>query len=129
MKFDLNNNMQKPQFFSLGRVFTQAMRPLVRHKTGELDMKESRLSEEAGQQYATAYDTHYKTKDIHKAFTLYEDIIAAHPDTKEAGYSKSQVQNIVNGVVPKKEIMDSLMKLARIHFDQKGALDAEPASV
>ena len=55
-------------------------------------MKESRLSEEADQQYATAYDMHYTTKDIHKAFTLYEDIIAAHPDTKEAGYSKSQIQ-------------------------------------
>jgi hypothetical protein len=68
-------------------------------------------------------------KDIHKAFTLYEDIIAAHPDTKEAGYSRSQVQNIVNAVVPKKEIMDSSMKLVRIHFDQKVPLDAEPASV
>jgi hypothetical protein len=105
------------------------MRPLIRNKIGELDMRESRLSEEAGQQYATAYDTHYTTKDIHRAFTLYEDIIAAHPDTKEAGYSRSQVQNIVNAVVPEKEIMDSLMKLARIHFDQKVPLDAEPASV
>lgn len=92
-------------------------------------MKESRLSEEAGQQYATAYDMHYTTKDIHKAFTLYEDIIAAHPDTKEAGYSKSQIQNIVNAVVPKREIMDSLMKLARIHFDQRVSLDAEATSV
>jgi hypothetical protein len=102
------------------------MRPLVRHKIGELDMRESRLSEEAGQQYATAYDTHYTTKDIHKAFTLYEDIIAAHPDTKEAGYSKSQVQNIVNAVVPKKEIMDSLLDLARIHLDRNVPLDSMP---
>jgi hypothetical protein len=65
-------------------------------------MSESRLSEEAGQQYAPAYDTHYTTKDNHKAFTLYEDIITGHPDTKEAGYSRSQVQNIVNAMVPKK---------------------------
>lgn len=92
-------------------------------------MRESKLSAEAGQQYASAYETHYTTKDISKAFTLYEDIIAAHPDTKEAGYSRSQVQNIVNAVVPKKEIMDSLMELARIHFDSKAPLDAEPASV
>jgi hypothetical protein len=35
----------------------------------------------------------------------------------------------VNAVVPKKEIMDSLMKLARIHFDQEVPLDAEPESV
>jgi hypothetical protein len=113
----------------LGEAFAQAMRPLFRNKIGELDMVENRLSEEAGQQYATAYDTHYTTKDIHKAFTLYEDIIAAHPDTKEAGYSKSQVQNIVNAVVPKKEIMDSLMRLARTHFDQRVPLDAEAVSV
>ena len=92
-------------------------------------MRDNNLSTEAGRQYASAYDAHYTTKDIHKAFTLYEDIIAAHPDTKEAGYSKSQVQNIVNAVVPKKEIMDSLMELARIHFDPKVPLDAEPASV
>jgi hypothetical protein len=120
--------MKTPNFF-FGKALTQAMRPLVRHKIGELDMRESSLSEEAGQQYATAYDTHYTTKDIHKAFKLYEDIITGHPDTKEAGYSRSQVQNIVNAMVPKKEIMDSLMKLARIHFDQKVSLDAEPASV
>ena len=87
-------------------------------------MRESRLSTEAGRQYASAYETHYTTKDIHKAFTLYEDIIAAHPDTKEAGYSRSQVQNIVNAVVPEKEIMDSLMELARIHLDQQVPLDA-----
>ena len=92
-------------------------------------MKESKLSAEVGQQYASAYETHYTTKDIYKAFTLYKDIIAAHPDTIEAKYSRSQVRNIVNAMVPKKEIMDSLMELARIHFDQKAQLGTEPASV
>ena len=92
-------------------------------------MEENKLSSEAGQQYASAYDTHYMKKDIRKAFTLYEDIIAAHPDTQEAGYSRSQLQNIVNSVVPKKEIMDSLMELARVHFDPKVTLDAETTSV
>ena len=92
-------------------------------------MRESRLSKEAGQQYATAYDMHFTTKDVHKAFTLQEDIIAAYPDTKEAGYLRTQVQNIVNAVVPKKKFMDSLVELARIHFEQKLLLDAEPASV
>jgi len=92
-------------------------------------MRENKFSTEAGQKYAAAYDAQYTTKDIHKAFTLYEDIITAHPDTKEAGYSRSQVQNIVNAVVPKKKIMDSLLELARIHFDQNVPLDAEPVSV
>ena len=79
-------------------------------------MRESRLSTEVGQQYALAYNAHYKTKEVQKAFALYEHIIAAHPDTREAGYSRSQVQNIVNAVVPKKIIMESLVELARIHF-------------
>ena len=87
------------------------------------------MSTEAGQQYASAYDAHYTTKDIHKTFTLYEDIIAAHPDTHETGHSRSQVQKIVNAVVPKKTIMDSLMEFARIHFEQNMPSDAEPASV
>jgi hypothetical protein len=46
-------------------------------------MRQSRVSADTSQQYASAYETHYTTKDIHKAFTLYEDIIATHPDTSE----------------------------------------------
>lgn len=89
-------------------------------------MIESKLSTEAGRKYAMAYKAQYTTKDIHKAFTLYEDLIAAHPDTLEAGYSRSQVQNIVNTVVPKNKILDSLLELVRIHFEQNVSLDAEP---
>ena len=91
-------------------------------------MRDNNLSTEASRQYASAYDAHYMTKEIDKAFALYERIIAAHPDTREAGYSRSQVQNIVNAVVPKKKIMDSLLELARIHFDQDVPLDAGSAS-
>ena len=91
-------------------------------------MKENRLSTEAGRKYSTAYDAQYMTKDIYKALTLYADIIAAYPDTEEAGYSRSQVQIIVNAVVPKKKIMESLLELARIHFEQNLPLDVEPAS-
>ena len=83
---------------------------------------------EAGQQYATAYDAHYTTKDMYKAFKLYGRIIAAHPDTHEAGYSRSQVQNIVNTVVPKQKVMDALVKLALNHFDQDVPPDVEAAS-
>ena len=83
---------------------------------------------EAGQQYATAYDAHYTTKDMYKAFKLYGRIIAAHPDTHEAGYSRSQVQNIVNAVVPKQKVMDALVDLARTHFEQDVPPDVEAAS-
>ena len=83
---------------------------------------------EAGQQYATAYDAHYTTKDMYKAFKLYGRLIAAHPDTHEAGYSRSQVQNIVNAVVPKQKVMDALVELALTHFEQDVPPDVEAAS-
>jgi len=83
---------------------------------------------EAGQQYAMAYDAHYTTKDMYKAFKLYGRIIAAHPDTDEAGYSRSQVQNIVNAVVPKQKVMDALVELALTHFEQDVPPDVEAAS-
>ena len=91
-------------------------------------MIDNTILTEAGQQYATAYDAHYKTKDVYKAFKLYERIIAAHPDTQEAGYSRSQVQNIVNTVVPKQKVMDALAKLALNHFKQDVPPDVQAAS-
>lgn len=90
-------------------------------------IKNTKLTE-AGRQYATAYDAHYTTKDMYKAFKLYGRIIAAHPDTYEAGYSRSQVQNIVNAVVPKQKVMDALVELALTHFEQDVPPDVEAAS-
>ena len=72
----------------------------------------------AGQDYTKAYGMHYKTKDLQKAFKLYRGIIADYPETEEAGYSLSQVQNIVNVVVPKQEVMDALVALTLVHFEQ-----------
>jgi len=72
----------------------------------------------AGQDYTNAYDMHYKTKDLPKAFKLYRGIIADYPETEESGYSLSQVQNIVNAVVPKQEVMDALVALTLAHFEQ-----------
>ena len=86
------------------------------------------LLTEAGQQYAMAYDAHYTTKDMNKAFKLYGSIIAVHPDTDEAGYSRSQVQNIVNTVVPKQKVMDALVELALTHLEKDVPPDVEAAS-
>ena len=72
----------------------------------------------AGQDYTKAHDMHYKTKDLPKAFNLYRDIIVEYPNTEEAGYSLSQVKNIMNEVVPKQEIMDALVAMTLAHFDQ-----------
>ena len=88
----------------------------------------------ADQNYTKAHDMHYKTKDLPEAFKLYRSIIADYPETKEAGYSLSQVQNIVNAVVPKQEVMDALVALTLAHFEQdvppdvKSASDASSAS-
>ena len=84
-------------------------------------MKNATILTETGQQYATAYNVHYTTKDMHKAFVLYGRIIAEHPDAQESEYSRSQIQNIVNAVVPKQEISDALAKLALAHFERAEA--------
>jgi hypothetical protein len=81
-------------------------------------MEHNTILTDVGQEYVAAYDVHYTEKDMHEAFVLYGRLIAAHPDTQEAKHSRSQVQNIVNAVVPKQEIMDALQKLALTHFEQ-----------
>jgi hypothetical protein len=73
---------------------------------------------EAAQQYKTAYDAHYATKDLQKAFVLYERVITEHPVTQEAEYSRAQVQNIVKAVVPRQIIADAMAKLVLTHFEQ-----------
>ena len=82
----------------------------------------------AGQDYEKAYGMHYKTKDLPKAFKLYRGIIADYPDTNEARYSLSQVQNIVNVMVPKQEVMDALVALTLAHFDQDVPTDMKSNS-
>ena len=67
---------------------------------------------EAGKQYAEAYASHYTTKDLHEALELYKAIMAEHPNTKEAEYSRTQIQNIVQSVVPKQRLLDTQVELA-----------------
>ena len=93
-------------------------RPHIRCQIGELNMKNRKKVTLAGQDYTKAYGMHYKTKDLQKAFKLYRGIITDYPRTDEAGYSLSQVQNIVNVVVPKQEVMDALVALTLAHFEQ-----------
>jgi hypothetical protein len=51
--------------------------------------------------------------------------VASYPGTQEAGYSCTQVQNIVNAVVPKQELVDAQMELAFAHLEHEGSLDAD----
>lgn len=82
-------------------------------------MKDDTERPEAGQQYAAAYATHYDTKDLREALVLYGRIMTVHPDTPEAGYSRSQIKNIVRAVIPAKELFDAQMSWAVAHFDHQ----------
>lgn len=82
----------------------------------------------AGQDYEKAYDMHYKTKDLPKAFKIYRGIISDYPETDEARYSLSQVQNIVSAVVPKQEVMDAIVALALVHFEPDVPPEVKSAS-
>ena len=71
---------------------------------------------EAGRDYAAAYAGHYTDRDLPKALQLYLKVISAHPGTKEAGYARSQAQNIINATVPDQELLDAQVKLAVDRF-------------
>ncbi len=91
-------------------------------------MKKRNNATVADQDYTKAHDMHYKTKNLPKALNLYRGIIADYPKTDEAGYSLSQVQNIVNAVVPKQEVMDALVALTLTHFEQDVPPDVRSTS-
>ena len=80
-------------------------------------MSKDTVLTEAGQQYAAAYAAHYTTKDLHEALELYKAVMAAHPKTQEAEYSRSQIQNIVNALVPKQDLFDAQADLALAQFE------------
>ena len=47
------------------------------------------------QLYKTAYDAHYKAKDIEKAQAGYEALLNEYPDSSEASYARTQLDNIL----------------------------------
>ena len=71
---------------------------------------------EAGGQYAAAHAAHYVARDPPLALQLYKEVLASHPSTEEADYSRTQVQNLVNAVVRKQELLEAQMDLAVAHF-------------
>ena len=72
-----------------------------------------------GQQYSAAHIAHYVTKDLPRALEHYAAILADHPDSPEAGYSRAQVKNITNTVVPKDEIVASQLEMTRSHLQSQ----------
>jgi hypothetical protein len=77
---------------------------------------------EAGREYAAAYATHYTEHNLPSALRLYKQVIALHPSDPVADYSQMQIQNIVNSVVPKTELLDAEIDLACTHFEQASSV-------
>jgi hypothetical protein len=96
--------------------------PSVFFLEGATDMRNETEPTEASRQYAAAYVAHYTGRDLPLALQLYKKLMASHPSAKEADYSRMQVQNIVNAVVPKQDLLDAQMELVRVHFEREGLL-------
>ena len=84
---------------------------------------------EAARRYEAAYAAHYSERDLHLAFRLYKEVLASHPGEPEAGFSRMQLQNIVNAIVPKQELMDAQLQLATDRLDRSDASAAQSALV
>jgi hypothetical protein len=79
-------------------------------------MRNDSVMTQAGQQYAVAHAAHYETKALREALELYKGVLAAHPDTQEAGYARAQIQNIIKEVIPEQELFEAQVGRAMIHF-------------
>jgi hypothetical protein len=84
---------------------------------------------ETAREYAAAYAAHYSERDLAMALRLYKKIMASHASAPEAGYSRTQVQNIVHAVVPEQELLDAQMELALAPLEHQISPDAEPIPV
>jgi hypothetical protein len=76
------------------------------------------VATEVGQRYAAAHAAQYGKKDLREALTLYQSLLAAHPNTQEAGYASSQIQNIVKAVVSPATLSNANADLAIAHLPQ-----------
>ena len=83
-------------------------------------MSENTPTKTASGQYAAAHEAHYSEKNLPSALGLYLGVLNVHPDAPEAGYSRSQIYNIVAAVVPRQELFDAHVRLALAHLDNPG---------
>ena len=79
---------------------------------------------EAGRQYAEAYAAHYTQRDLPVALQLYRRVMTSHAGAQEAGFSRMQIQNIINAVVPTQELLDAQIELAIAHLESEGPPEA-----
>ncbi len=86
-------------------------------------MHEIKHDPQATKAYAEAHAAHYTDKDLKEACRRYGVLIAEHPSSKEAQYSRSQIDNIAKSVVPATLMLNELMSMIGKH------LPAVPAPV
>ena len=90
--------------------------------------KDTELTE-TGRQYAAAYTAQYTARDLPAALQLYLKLIKSYPDAREASYARTQVQNIINTVVPEEELLDAEVVLAVAQFEHQGSAQTRPMAV
>ena len=65
----------------------------------------------AAQHNAEAHAIHYAERNLLGTLRSYDHVIALHPSDPEAEYSRAQIRNIVNLVVPAGELLSAQMEL------------------
>jgi hypothetical protein len=73
-----------------------------------------------------AYAAHYSGGDLATALQLYKKLMASHASAPDAGYSRTQLQDIIKLVVPEQELLDTQMELARVRLGSPISADVAP---
>ena len=73
---------------------------------------------DAGRRYEAAHQAHYSARDLPLALDLYQGVLTAHPRSTEAGFSRTQIQNIANSVIPPQALLDAQISLIVAHFSR-----------
>jgi hypothetical protein len=73
----------------------------------------------SGREYASAHATHYSERNLPAALQLYRELMASRPNAPEAQYSRTQIQNIIEAVVPARELLDAEIELALAQFARR----------
>lgn len=76
----------------------------------------------AARDYLAAHTTQHGEHDLLGALRSYAQILALHPDAREAGYARTQMLAIVQQVVPPEELLTAQIELALRHL-QGGATE------
>lgn len=74
-------------------------------------------SSRATRDYAAAYAVHCTRRDLAAALGLYQTLAVEHPGAREAGYSRTQIANIVSAVVPPADLLQAQVALALAHLE------------